>query len=256
MLNAPALVRLCLVGLLLLVSSAKPSAQVTRWQVEGETREALVFGPNTASHERPAPLVMSFHGFGDNMQNFRHTNIHETWPEAIVVYFQGLVRRQGMLGWQVERDDIDRDLKLVDVALSALREAYNIDDHRIYATGFSNGGMFTYLLWAERPELFAAFAPVAARLPSSVRPTRPKPVFHVAGVRDQVVRFADQQAAIEIARTVNGSGPPGPCGDGCIVYGAGSSAPVMAWIHSGAHVYPRRTTEQIVAFFRDHTRAP
>ena len=246
--------RVVMICLLSVGSATSASAQLMQWEVGGETREALVYVPDAAGSQGPAPLVMSFHGFGDNMQNFRYTNIHETWPEAIVVYFQGLVRRQGMLGWQVERDDMDRDLTLVDVALSALRETYDIDDNRIYATGFSNGGMFTYLLWAERPGLFAAFAPVAARLPSSVRPTRPKPVFHVAGARDQVVRFADQQAAIEIARTVNGSRQPGPCGDGCIVYGAGSSAPVMAWIHSGAHVYPRRTTEQIVAFFRDHAR--
>ena len=30
------------------------------------------------------------------------------------------------------------------------------------SAGFSNGANFTYLLWAERPEVFAAFAPVAS----------------------------------------------------------------------------------------------
>ena len=51
------------------------------------------------------------------------------------------------------------------MALASLRHTYNIDDDRIYATGFSNGGMFTYLLWAKRPNVFAAFAPVAGRPP-------------------------------------------------------------------------------------------
>jgi hypothetical protein len=34
--------------------------------------------------------VLSFHGRGDNMQNFQHTDLHRAWPQAIVVYFQGL----------------------------------------------------------------------------------------------------------------------------------------------------------------------
>ena len=249
------LVGVGMVGLLLVGSVEETSAQVTRWQVDGETREAIVYAPDATRSENPVPLVLSFHGFGDNMQNFQHTNVHEAWPDAVVVYFQGLERRRGLLGWQVERDGVDRDLKLVDVALGALRNRYEIDDDRIYATGFSNGGMFTYLLWAERPDLFAAFAPVGARLRPSVRPTRPKPLFHVAGMRDQVVRFSDQEAAIDVAIAVNGVETSSSCGDGCTVYGAGTLAPVRTWIHSGAHNYPRRTSEQIVAFFRNHVRA-
>ncbi len=97
------------------------------------------------------------------------------------MYFQGLPTRRGLPGWQSEPGDANRDLQLVDVALESLRETYRIDDDRIYATGYSNGGAFTYLLWAERPDVFAAYASVAARLRPSVRPTEAKPVFHVAG---------------------------------------------------------------------------
>ena len=117
----------------------------------------------------------------------------------------------------------DRDLKLVDAALRSLRETYRIDDDRIYATGYSNGGMFTYLLWAERPGVFAAYAPVAARLRPSVRPTQAAPVFHVAGERDRVVRFEDQEAAIAAAVEVNGVDETASCGAGCTVYGAGTA---------------------------------
>ena len=225
-----------------------------RWQVDGVTREAIVYAPASPAPEG-APLILSFHGFGDNMRNFQYTNVHAAWPEAIVVYFQGLERRRGLLGWQVEPGaDGDRDLRLVDVALRSLREAYRIDDDRIYATGYSNGGMFTYLLWAERPDVFAAYAPVAARLRASVRPRQPKPVLHVAGTRDQVVRFADQEAAIEVAREVNGVDAATTCGVGCTLYGAGTASPVMTWIHAGAHVYPRGTSERIAAFFREQSR--
>ena len=242
-----------LAGLLLILGAGDAPAQVMQWQVAGETREAIVHAPE--SGEQPAPLVLAFHGFGDNMQNFQYTNIHGAWPDAVVVYFQGLPRRRGLLGWQVERDGRDRDLQLVDAALRSLRETYRIDDDRIYATGYSNGGMFTYLLWAERPGVFAAYAPVAARLRPAVRPTQAAPVFHVAGQRDRVVRFEDQEAAIAIAVEVNGADETTSCGAGCTVYGADTAAPVRTWIHAGAHVYPRETTRRIVSFFREQSRA-
>ena len=247
------LTHVALAGLLLIPGVRDAAAEVMRWQVDGETREAMVYVPAAPEGER-VPLVLSFHGYGDNMQNFQYTNVHVAWPDAIVVYFQGLERRGGLLGWQVERGGGDRDLKLVDVALGSLRETYNVDDDRIYATGYSNGGMFTYLLWAERPRVFAAYAPVAARLRPSVRPRQPRPVFHVAGERDRVVGFSDQEAAIAVAIEVNSVGATTRCGAGCTVHGADTAAPVMTWIHAGAHVYPRGTSQRIVSFFREHSR--
>ena len=146
-----------------------------RWQVNGATREAIVQAPDTAATGGPLPLVLSFHGYGDNMENFQHTNVHVVWPEAVVVYFQGLERsvfraRQGLRGWVTEPGPSNRDLALVDVAVASLKERFRIDNDRIYATGYSNGGGFTYLLWSERAEMFAGFAPVAARLRDGVLP--------------------------------------------------------------------------------------
>ena len=252
------LTQLWRIGLVSILGACGASAQETTWQVDGDTREAIVYAPTATQDGERVPLVLAFHGFGDNMQNFQGVNLHGAWPDAVVVYFQGLERRRDMLGWQVEAGDgVDRDLKLVDVALASLRQTYNIDDDRIYATGFSNGGMFTYLLWAERPNVFAAFAPVAGRLRESARPTQPRPLFHVAGEQDRVVSFSDQQASIETSVAVNGVGDTTtPCGSGCTVHGATTSAPVMAWVHSGGHNYPRETSARIVAFFRDHPRAP
>ena len=141
------LTQVALAGLFLTLGVRDAAAEVMRWQIDGETREAIVYVPASPGGEG-VPLVLSFHGYGDNMQNFQHTNVHVAWPDAIVVYFQGLETRGGLPGWQVERGSGNRDLKLVDVALRSLRETYRIDDDLIYATGFSNGGMFTYLLWA------------------------------------------------------------------------------------------------------------
>jgi len=236
------------------------SAEIMRWQVNGATREAIVQAPDTAATGEPLPLVLSFHGYGDNMENFQHTNVHVVWPEAVVVYFQGLERsvfraRQGLRGWVTEPGPSNRDLALVDVAVASLKERFRIDDDRIYATGYSNGGGFTYLLWSERAEMFAGFAPVAARLRDGVRPEVPKPVFVIAGDRDRVVQFEDQQASFELAIDVNNVRDESmECGSGCTLYGATTGTPVMVWIHQGAHVYPRGSSEGIATFFRRYSR--
>jgi polyhydroxybutyrate depolymerase len=149
----------------------------------------------------------------------------------------------------------DRDLKLVDTALAGFRAKYEIDPDRIYATGFSNGAHFTYLLWAERPDVFAAFAPVAGRIRPSETPKQPKPLLHIGGARDMQVAFADQKAAILTAIGVNGvRGKDASCGEGCTIYGNGTANPVMTWIHQGGHEYPRGTSERIAAFFHEHKK--
>lgn len=63
-----------------------------RWslQVNGVTREALVYAPATAK-EQAAPVVFVFHGHGGNMGNAARTfAMHHQWPAAISVYMQGL----------------------------------------------------------------------------------------------------------------------------------------------------------------------
>ena len=247
-------VRVGLTAAVLALCASIASAEVMTWMVDGDKREAIVFVP--AAPAGSVPLIFSFHGHGDDMENFQYVGLQQAWPDAIVVYFQGLPSRDGLRGWQVERGEYnDRDLKLVDIALASLRKKYNVDANRIYATGFSNGGHFTYLLWAARPNVFAAYAPVAGRMRPAAMPRDPRPLFHVAGARDAQVAFADQKSAIEAAVRINGvAGPTTSCGSGCTVYGSGTAAPVMTWIHEGGHEYPPGTSARIASIFHDHPR--
>src|SRR5262245_51862212 len=130
------------------VTFAAPGAfaETMTWKVAAETRRAIVYAPSVSSPSGKAALGFSFHGRGDDRENFQYTEMHKAWPEAIVVYFQGLPNGDGLNGWQVEKgQDNDRDLKLVDAALASLRVKFKVDDARIYSTGFSNGANFTYL---------------------------------------------------------------------------------------------------------------
>jgi polyhydroxybutyrate depolymerase len=231
------------------------SAELVTLKVDGDTRRGFVYAPSAPAPGAKLPVVFAFHGRGDDIQNFEFIGLHRVWPDAVVVYFQGLDSR-GLAGWQVERgQDNDRDLKLVDTALDSLRKKYSIDDTRIYATGFSNGAAFTFLLWAERPNVFAAYAVVAGRLRPSVQPKQPRPMLHVAGVSDAQIAYADQRDAIVTAIAVNGVRSQSErCGNGCTVYGGSTPSPVVTWVHPGGHEYPRGTSERIVKFFQDHSR--
>jgi len=242
-------------AMLVMLCAHTASAETVTWKVEGDARLGFVYAPLVPASGAKLPVVFAFHGRGDDIQNFEFVGIHRAWPDAIVVYFQGLDSR-GLSGWQVERgQDNDRDLKLVDVALASLRQRYKVDDERIYATGFSNGAAFTFLLWAERPNVFAAYAVVAGRLRPSVQPKQPRPMLHVAGVSDPQIVYPDQRAAIVTAIAVNGvRNQTERCGNGCTIYGGSSPTPVVTWIHPGGHEYPRGTSERIVGFFSEHSR--
>jgi polyhydroxybutyrate depolymerase len=239
-------------------------AEVMKWKVDGVDREAIVMTPSRANQNTKEPLLFVFPWHGGTMQDaFEGMHFEKLWPEAIVVYMQGLPTKIYVdplgeeRGWQQEPGtDGDRDLKFFDAALATLKSKYPVDEKRIYSTGFSNGGIFTYLLWGTRANIFAAFAPVAAQIFPAVHLAVPKPLFHVAGSKDNVVPFKDQQKSIAMAREVNGSTGNGEsCGKFCTSYASTKGAPVIAYIHGGGHMYPDEVSLMIVKFFKMHPLA-
>ncbi len=232
------------------------------WTVEGVKREALVAWPAKATGA--APLVFVFHGHGGSMQQAsRSQPVHELWPEAIVVYPQGLPTPGPLTdpegkkaGWQLARGGQgDRDLAFFDAMLARLKQERPVDARRIYATGHSNGGGFTYLLWSARREVFAAFAPSAAVSGREATNLRPAPVFHVAGEKDELVKFAWQERMLEAVRRTNQCEAKGTkAADGTVTYASKVGAPLVTYIHSGTHRYPPEATKLIVAFFKAQVR--
>lgn len=238
-------------------------ADVMKWTVDGVQREAIVIAPSKAHQAAKEPLLFVFPWHGGSMEDAEQAMHFETlWPEAIVVYMQGLptpiyVDPQGEArGFQQEPGQMgDRDLKFFDAVLATIKSKYPVDENRVYSTGFSNGGIFTYLLWGTRSNIFAAFAPVAAQIFPAVHLSGPKPLFHVAGDKDDVVPFQDQLKAIATARALDGSTGKGEsCGQYCTSYTSTKGAPVVTYIHGGGHMYPPEVSAMIVKFFKDHPR--
>jgi polyhydroxybutyrate depolymerase len=227
---------------------------------EGGDREALVFAPAAGGPAAKAPVLFVFHPHGNVAQQAAETMHFQTdWPEALVVYMQGLPT-PGLLGdvegkypgWQQTPGQLeDRDLKFFDTTLAAMREKYPVDDRRIYATGFSNGGFFTYLLWAKRPKVFAAFATGGCNILPDVEITEPRAAIHAAGKNDLLAFFSDQETTIAKLRKLNGCSEQGEsCGAGCTLYPSTTGTPVEAFIYSGGHTYPPEASELIVKFLK------
>jgi polyhydroxybutyrate depolymerase len=243
-------------------NSQTSASEFERWElnVEGVTREALAYIPSAAK-DKATPVIFVFHGHGGRAQNAaRMFAMNRLWPEAISIYMQGL-NTPGRLtdpdgkvpGWQKSAgDQQDRDLKFFDAVLARLKKDYKIDSKRIFATGHSNGGAFTYLLWAERGEVLAAVAPSAGMTTSSLPKLKPKPIMHIAGEKDPLVKFEWQEKTIATVRKINGCEAEGELWDkNCTLYPSKTGTPVIAYIHPGGHVVPAAGPELIVKFFKE-----
>ena len=221
--------------------SAAPTPM--QWTIDGVRREALVFAPATPSAK--APVIFAFHGHTGSMQRAaQNMRYQELMPRAVVVYMQGLPTPSpsdpagNAAGWQSRPGQLgDRDVKFFDAVLATVRATFRIDEGRVYLMGYSNGGLFAFLLWEKRGSTFAAIAICAAVLLPEVHPTLPRPVIHVAGRADTIAPFAMQEATIKAERKINGK-----------------RAAVDAVIHDGGHMPPPWTSQRIAAFFAEHHR--
>ena len=238
--------------------------QTLELSVDGVARTALVYIPPGAGSTGTLPVVFVFHGHGGSSRNAVNTfGFDRLWPEAISVYPQGL-NTPGKLtdpeglrsGWQKDLGDQgDRDLHLFDALLARLRlqKDHPVDARRIYATGHSNGGGFTYLLWRARPQVTAAVAPCSGAALYAKQLT-PKPAMILAGRNDALVKFEWQEMMIDAVRKVNGcevAGEPWQGGAGTL-YPSKGGTPLVTFVYPGGHAMDPAEPALIVKFFQEH----
>jgi polyhydroxybutyrate depolymerase len=233
------------------------------WTVEGVERSAIVASPSAPAPRTGSPLVLVFHGHGGTALHAASTfAIHTHWPEAVVIYAQGLptpgriTDPKGVkAGWQhAPGEQGDRDLELVDTMLESAGARFTIDKSRIYAAGHSNGGTMTYVLWAARSDRFAAFAPSSSVFRRDLyRSAKPKPALLIAGRQDTLVPFSAQRRSLDATLRLNRAGPKGtPWVDGAVLYKSSINADVVADVHPGGHTLPTNAGALMAAFFKQH----
>jgi polyhydroxybutyrate depolymerase len=82
-----------MVALAMCATSAGAAAtpETRQWLIDGVTREALFFRPSATNREGAPPVIFAFHGHGGTMAHAaRVFALQAQWPEALVIYPQGL----------------------------------------------------------------------------------------------------------------------------------------------------------------------
>ncbi|MEN9992104.1 MAG: hypothetical protein RLZZ224_1806 [Verrucomicrobiota bacterium] len=238
-----------------------------RIKVGDVERKALVFPAQddaTNGKKKSTPLVLCYHGHGGNaLSASRSFSMHRAWPNACVVYPQG-VPTPGRLtdpegkqnGWQFEQGSHDdRDLHFFDMLLSTCTERFHINPCAIFVMGHSNGGAFTYLLWAHRSEKIQAVAPSAAVAHRLVPILKPKPCFHSMATNDRLVHSTWQEWMVRKIQLINLSQKqPTNQGNNATYYAPqdpSRGAPLIIHRHNQGHTYPTEVSKEIARFFQE-----
>lgn len=263
--SSQAVLTVATLGLLVSMSAlALGQAKTEGFAVEGVERQALVFPNSKPASSAGAPVVVVFHGHGGTAQYAaRRFRIHELWPEAVVVYMQGIPGVKGITdaegtrnGWQKAPGEVgDRDLKFFDAALERIQKKYKTDPNRVYVLGHSNGGRFVNVLWNSRGDKLAALCSAAGPGGMLIDKAQPKSVFIIAGEKDPLVPFQTQQNSILRARRllktdeskakVNGLERTEPGVNG---------SELVTYVHPDGHELPLEALPSVVSFFKRHVR--
>lgn len=174
------------------------------WNPEVETfvhdeieREYFLYVPSGYDETITFPLMFNFHGFGGEAAQYMSYADMRSLADAenfILVYPQGTLT-SGSPHWNPSLPSSDNksdadDLGFIEALISELSSHYNIDLRRVYACGFSNGGMMAYGLAQHKSELIAGIASVSGvMLESDVNPNRPMPIFIIHGTLDGVLPY-------------------------------------------------------------------
>ena len=160
-------------------------------------REYVLYVPNSYDGASPVPVLFNFHGFGGNASEFMNDADMRAVAESdtfILVYPQGSCL-EGSSHWNAcptggdNKSNAD-DLGFVESMINEISSQYNIDMERIYAAGYSNGGMMAYGLANYKSDLIAAVASVSGAMLDCIGQTsRPMPVVHLHGTSDGVLPY-------------------------------------------------------------------
>lgn len=178
------------------VAKTKLSASTsTRQSVQTRDgkREFTVHAPVNFENNRYYPLIFLYGGRGASPIDVELTYGMNNLP-AIVVYPFPTVSKDGDFAWEGAPYSSDADdISFTRAILDKLEQELCVDETRIYATGFSNGGGFMSKLSCEMPDRFAAYVIIAGAMYSPTgecKPSRAAPLMTVHGDHDQIVPFA------------------------------------------------------------------
>lgn len=147
-----------------------------------------------------APLLLAFHGFTGSATALRDTTGLADFARSngwVVAWPEGsrdaLGRSFFQVGYAFHTNEAVNDLQAMNELAGRLVRDLGLEPRAVFATGFSNGADFSYLLAVQPVPFVAAIAPVAGTLMSRpvahAFPSRPIPILAVHSLDDTTTRW-------------------------------------------------------------------
>ncbi len=168
---------------------AQGAVESGKAKVAGVERTWRLFVPQTVT--RRSPVLVVLHGGGataDEMAAATRMDAAAAAYGFVVIYPQAYGSR---FNAGICCSTVRGDVAFVDRLLDDLQRRFQTDRRRVFAAGFSNGGLMAYRLACQRSQRFAAIAAVAAtELTVPCRPSHPVSVLHIQARDETKVPFA------------------------------------------------------------------
>ena len=156
----------------------------THHEREGQRGEYSLYVPENYTSAKPWPVIICLHGGYGQGYEYIWTWLRPARTKGYIL----LSPKSLVETWTMTMGS--PDTRSVMQMLDEVAQRYAIDRSRVYLTGLSDGGIFTYIMGLERHEVFTALAPVAGALHMAADPMlrtgtgRELPIFVIHGVHD------------------------------------------------------------------------
>lgn len=157
--------------------------------------------PKSYRPNQAMPMVLSLHGGGGNMHYQADDQYYGMISKSesagfIAVFPNGYSKFRGKLAtWNAgiccgaARDKKIDDVDFIRWVIKDIKQRANVDASRIYANGMSNGGMMSYRLACELPEIKAIVSVAGTDGTQYCAPSKSISIFHIHALDDDRVLF-------------------------------------------------------------------
>ena len=152
--------------------------------------------------DKPMPLIVALHGgYGQGSEYIW------TWLRAARSGGYAILAPKS-LGDTWDMSVLSLDTRSVLRMFDEVTNEYSIDPARVYLTGLSDGGIFTYILGLEQTQLFRGLAPIAGALHPAVDPMlrqgrgKDTPMLVVHGVHDFIFPVAFTRQTCDLLKSI------------------------------------------------------
>ncbi len=254
--------------------TGEPGEFVLQITSGGFVRQFRLHVPPSYRPTNPVPLVLAFHGWGDNAESFeQYIGFSDKADQEgfIVAYPDGIDNsfNAGACCGTANHLDVD-DVGFARDIVASVSTSYCIDPDRVFATGFSNGALMSHRLACEASDLFAAVAPASGFIAVyPCEPPRPVPVIQTQGTLDTSVPYWMGKRSNDYWAAYNGCGEPvtvyqegtatctayQDCADGATVEFCEIRGMGHVWPSTDGPPYWLNATDTFWAFFEQHPMA-